>query len=1383
MAWLARIVLWAALGTPLWLSIAALPSARAQADDDWGLTRDRPADPKPARRRSGPDVSSEGRELALALRAVERRAAVEQLLAAARVREGGVERLIRDIESRAATARHPGRHFVLLAQLARLQGDPGSARAAFERALAVDLDPLTLRLFAELEREQSALQRARELLSRALALREATGAARLDLLGELLDTCAALPDRACAEDTFAKLAREPGGAARALAYPRTLTDQQAFTRARAAYEALLAGAGRMADAQTRCAIHLELSRLRIAESALSEARAQLELARAPACRAQHAEVLELLLDVQRGLGSLASFARELAASRSPRAQELAGRAFEELGQPAAAAEAYRRALAQAPDDAGLADRLIGLLSREGRVDEVIATYERLLQKPRPEARFLSALTTLLRDSGRSEQAITVAARIGRAQPGDVAIHRLLVELYTRWELPDRARAELEWLTRIDPDEPSHVLALADAELAQGRHSQAATVLRRLRRAAPNAAAGHVRLGQAFADHELAREALAEFDAALRLEPNNLAAMRGRALALARTFRHRDAETQWQRLLQNAAAEPERRRDAREQLVELWANLGELEKRVRDYEEEFGYSAKSGARGDGAPRDPEIGRLLAEGYQRLARQPSYRAQPARYLRGAEDVLGRVVQLDPNDAASWRALERLRSRRGDRQGSIAALQSLVRLEPDRAAEHYMRMAEYAHAAFLEDAAIDYAERAAEAAPQDATVHEWLGDVYRTRRDEERTIQHYQRALELNPMHFSVALRLAELHAQRGERAAAQRLLQNVLRAAAPPALVLRAGRSALQLATTPVARAELERQLLGSVSSDPRRSEHRHVLIELYESLVPDLLAQADDPESEARVQLEAIRVRAQKPLLDALSDGDETQVRSAVRLLRVLGTASAALPLLTLAEGEGELSVRRNALAAACMFGGAELLPRQLALSHAREVRLRDMAAYCLARAPTPASAPALRKLAASETPAVRALAVIGLGLLGGRDQPTSSTALRNMLANDVSALVRGSAALGLGLLGERLARTEGPPLAPHDGLVRETPEQRGAREALDRRLAREALERAVRGPDRAVAESAALSLGLLGEPAAAPSLALAIFDGRSDVSSAAELALRTLECAQPLAFELSEPEPAVASEALIADARRSVSACASRSLEPHFAEITDAVRQTLRGPELPRTLALAWLLRIAPDELGATDRDASWRFELLSSLTTDLAALATHEDAAVRRDVARLLARTPVTAAEQSLLAMVGDPALSVRAAALDALAERKLPDRAAYCERLAWVVTNDREFGMRLRAVLVLGAMQGSTATRVLVRVLSSDPFAVVRESAARALSSRESNLVGEALLLAVHRDAEPRVRHAAARSLRQVGGALLHAALEDPKLDPSVREILQGP
>jgi hypothetical protein len=272
---------------------------------------------------------------------------------------------------------------------------------------------------------------------------------------------------------------------------------------------------------------------------------------------------------------------------------------------------------------------------------------------------------------------------------------------------------------------------------------------------------------------------------------------------------------------------------------------------------------------------------------------------------------------------------------------------------------------------------------------------------------------------------------------------------------------------------------------------------------------------------------------------------------------------------------------------------------------------------------------------------------------------------------------------------------------------------------------------------------------------------------------------------------------------LLLAARTTLSACRSNTFAPYFAEITEAARAALRGPPARRSLALAWLSRLAaeaaasgaaattgaalapsapPTALVASpaEPDAGWRIELLSSLASDLSSLAAHTDPDIRLEVVRIIEVIPVTAAETTLLALVTDPDLGVRGTALDALSRRKLPERAAYCDRLAQVASTDRAFGMRRRAVRALGGMSGVSATRALVRVLANDPFAIVRETAADALSSREPHLVGEPLLVAARTDVEPRVRLAAARSLRQVGGALLHTAREDSRLDQGVREIL---
>jgi hypothetical protein len=245
--------------------LSLLDSSLAAAQtDDWALTR------KPAPTTASRSPSA-GPDFALALRAVDRRAAVEQLIAAHRARGGEPEALVRDVEGRANRAPQPRRWWLLLAQIQRYQGAIEDARTTFQRANALGPDAFSLRLSAEFEREQNALPRARVLLEHALAARPSPSL-RVTLRTERLQVCVALGDRACAATEFSALASDRTGIASALAYPRALAAQHAYAEASTAYRALLEpDAARKLDAQTRCDVYLELGELHLAQAALVEA--------------------------------------------------------------------------------------------------------------------------------------------------------------------------------------------------------------------------------------------------------------------------------------------------------------------------------------------------------------------------------------------------------------------------------------------------------------------------------------------------------------------------------------------------------------------------------------------------------------------------------------------------------------------------------------------------------------------------------------------------------------------------------------------------------------------------------------------------------------------------------------------------------------------------------------------------------------------------------------------------------------------------------------------------------------------------------------------------------------------------------------------------------
>ncbi|HEX4352176.1 MAG TPA: HEAT repeat domain-containing protein, partial [Polyangiales bacterium] len=194
---------------------------------------------------------------------------------------------------------------------------------------------------------------------------------------------------------------------------------------------------------------------------------------------------------------------------------------------------------------------------------------------------------------------------------------------------------------------------------------------------------------------------------------------------------------------------------------------------------------------------------------------------------------------------------------------------------------------------------------------------------------------------------------------------------------------------------------------------------------------------------------------------------------------------------------------------------------------------------------------------------------------------------------------------------------------------------------------------------------------------------------------------------------------------------------------------------------------------------SAASGDPREQRDLASELLPELATLRAHPDPALRAALVGALAHARSHAATALLLDLTQDHAPSVRALALSALATRPIAELSASAERLSAAALDEPKFWLRERAVRVLERSTSEAATRLLVRVLSTDGYALVRESAARSLAGRDPRLVGEALLAALH-DSEPRVCAAAARSLRAVSGSALRAARSDKSLSSGLHALL---
>ncbi|MBX3252176.1 MAG: tetratricopeptide repeat protein, partial [Myxococcales bacterium] len=820
-----------------------------------------------------------------------------------RGRDGNLDGLVRELRAEVEADARAFAPRVLLGHVLADLGRGVDARALYEEALRLRPDAAGPRVaLADLLREADAA-RAASLYAEALE-RTRDDESRAELLRQLGDLALDAGDWDAARRWYDRLA---GGRAGTVylktELARALAARGERERAIAEYERVLTqlrGDNRVLPPVLRELAEVQLDAGRSDDAVATLGRA-LRLA-GPGSGVRR-EILDVLAEAHRRADRLPELIAELSRARDFDSVELVGRLHDELGDTDAALDAYRRALRADPRSVDTRVRLVRLLSRSGRIEDVVAEYRELVRVAPREPRFVVELAQLLMQTGKRDEALRLAAQTGQRNPRDVGVHQALAELYARWGEDALATRAIATLVRIDPRDPAHLVALGEQQLAEGNEAAARATWRRI--LAVGGAEAHATLAAVLADHDFLDDAEQQWREALRADESRVEWVRGLAAVLERPRvrerpdqrRARDEEaTRWWQKVLEVATEEGARREARQRIVGVWSRRNELPGKVREWRTRF----------DATPPDLEAGRFLAEAYLR---------QRPRAVAEAEGVLARLVQLAPGEVESLKSLERVRTARGDLAGAIEVLERLVDADPRRAAQYLQRMAAHAHALYRDADAVRYAAAAVERTPDDAEGHRRLGELYRQRQDTDRAIASYRRALELDDRLFATYFDLAELLLARGEVDEAAGLYRAVVRTTPDDDFVARAGRAALQIHLGAGSLEALERELLPLAIGQPRRPIFRRLVVELYDSWVPELARRAAS-DAAARDELRRVSQRALKPLLEALADPDPAQQRIAVDALALAGTTNAAEPLLAAAEGSGPLDLRARALAAA-----------------------------------------------------------------------------------------------------------------------------------------------------------------------------------------------------------------------------------------------------------------------------------------------------------------------------------------------------------------------------------------------------------------------------------------------------------------------------------
>jgi HEAT repeat protein len=467
---------------------------------------------------------------------------------------------------------------------------------------------------------------------------------------------------------------------------------------------------------------------------------------------------------------------------------------------------------------------------------------------------------------------------------------------------------------------------------------------------------------------------------------------------------------------------------------------------------------------------------------------------------------------------------------------------------------------------------------------------------------------------------------------------------------------------------------------------------------------------------------------------------EGQVRLAAVVKLAELPRSAARRLLLRALDDTEPQVQSAALELLLRLETPNVTERVVPWLSGSEKRLRLSAALALAVSPAPSATPALGRALGDSDAEVRAAAATALGA------SRSDAAVLPLLGHldDSVPEVREAVASALGAVGDARA------VLPLIGKIEDP--RPSVRAAVARALgalrdprSTSALLLALRDSDKAVVIAVVRALGALGDSASVAPLASVLRTAPDpDLRSALLSALGrsgSAEAGQTLVKELAFDEPGRPREAVLS----------ALSLSPTaFAAPLRACLETALDPALAEGCALG-LAQVRDRGASESVRAALDRGRV--STKVGLSVLGKLGDA---RALSSALERLTVADSE-------------TRAAAMDAaevlLSPKDADGRAVepLARALAARAVSRPE---RLRLVALLGRTGSERSLSTLLPLLESTSDAALAESAAAALGNVPGDTAARALLVALRSD-EPRVRQAAALSIRKTPHAQLVAPL----------------
>ena len=469
-----------------------------------------------------------------------------------------------------------------------------------------------------------------------------------------------------------------------------------------------------------------------------------------------------------------------------------------------------------------------------------------------------------------------------------------------------------------------------------------------------------------------------------------------------------------------------------------------------------------------------------------------------------------------------------------------------------------------------------------------------------------------------------------------------------------------------------------------------------------------------------------------------------------------------------------MALRTPAMVACGALADASLVPKYEGLLFAKQggpeqAGLADSiavaAVWGLARMHDPKALPVLRRIAREGTPAMRALAVLGLGL--ARDRASVAEIAGIASSVDAGNVARAAAAYALGELDAQaqvpmlLALAEqSDPLPRRMALVALSRMAVSAgKDASWTREAVQAMADAVfaasdeggraQASAAATSQTAVAALAALGDArdAAAPAKGATAGAKHAEVLPVPEGTLDVDAVLDGLVPRDVAPAERAAALVRFADPIGRSALSALRTSGERARSVLDALG-TGEGELLPF---------VARGEKGPASEKAR---AIVAALEPSLVPLARHPDPAVRTKALVLVARSSSDAAVEAVVAGLEDSSESVQRVALAAVGAPPgdgghAPASARSVSAVAKILGTHESWAMRVLAARAMGRLgaagAGPEASRTLTEAATKDTYALVRQASLESLASFDAS-AGKALAARMAAsDAEPRVREAA--------------------------------